>query len=366
LIRISPAGIHFESPKGNVALQLEGLKISLGGANDRLIFFTHPLQPDATIHTPDHSVLQHPVLAQHPELIHQIGGVRKQKHVARAVTLSILGAIVVGLLALVACKDLLVKAVANSVPVEWEIKLGDKLFGQIAGAKHFITDTNIEAQLAEITAPLVGAIEDADYPLKFHIVEDSSLNAFAIPGGHVVIHSGLLLAADTPEEVAGVLAHEISHVTQRHGFRSIVSSAGLYMIVQFFFGDVSSLLAVIANNSAFLLDRKFSRDFEREADETGWDYLLRANIEPQGMIGFFRKMELEERKIMDHVPDAAEGAVNVVSTHPATAERIQRLEARWRELEKKTGYREFELNYREFKDSLRARLHSAAPTQKGN
>ena len=105
----------------------------------------------------------------------------------------------------------------------------------------------------------------------------------------MVIHSGLLMAADSPEEIAGVLGHEIAHVTQRHSIRSIMSSAGLFLVLQTMLGDVTSIVAVLANNSAFLLSRKFSRDFERRADNQGWEYLLAADIKPEGMITFSRR-----------------------------------------------------------------------------
>ncbi|NDF00004.1 MAG: hypothetical protein EB034_17270, partial [Verrucomicrobia bacterium] len=89
------------------------------------------------------------------------------------------------------------------------------------------------------------------YPFKLHIIEDASLNAFALPGGNVAIHSGLLLTADSPEEVLGVLGHELSHVTKQHGLRGIVQSLGLYAVVTTFFGDVSGLAAILVNNAPF-------------------------------------------------------------------------------------------------------------------
>jgi predicted Zn-dependent protease len=260
-------------------------------------------------------------------------------------------------------RDAMVRTAARAVPVEWEIKAGDKLFEQLMVSQRLVQDPEIEAQLKLITDPLVAGIKDNRYPLKFHIVEDATLNAFAMPGGNVVLHSGLLMAADSPEEIAGVLGHEIAHVTQRHSIRSIISSAGLLLILQTMLGDVTSVVAVLANNSAFLLNRKFSRDFERESDNHGWDYLLAADINPEGMITFFQKMQAEEQRQREKAAEAApidmgEGW-SVLSTHPATGERMKNLQAKWDKLEKQTGYRTFDLNYARFKDSLRAKLHAA-------
>ncbi len=359
-VRVAYNGILFESAKGKVALPLDGLEIKLGGANDRLIFFSHPSLPKTVIHTADHAALKHPMLAGHRGLVAQIGQVRTKKRVALAVLLGVVFLLVAGVVGLVMSKNKLSAVAANAIPVKWEVELGDTLFKQIKGRSKMVEDPVVLEQLKLLTGPLIEGIGDAKYPLQFHIVEDATLNAFAMPGGHVVLHTGLLLAADTPEEVAGVLGHEIAHVTRRHGFRGIISSAGLYIVVSTFVGDMSSILAVVANNSAYLLDQKFSRDFEREADEVGWEYLLKANIDPRGMVGFFKKLQEEEKRMLENSPvGKIEGALSVLSTHPATQERIDTLETKIKALPGGANHRKFALNYAEFKDSLRAKLHSA-------
>lgn len=356
--------VQFKSDKGDFDLPAEGLKIELGGANDRLIFFSHPTHPKVTIHTADHSILNHPMLVNNPAFATQRKKVRAKKRLAWAVLFGLCGGLLALLLGLFLARDTMVRTAAKAVPASWEIAAGDKLFEQIIATKRLVTDTNLHAQLKRITDPLVAGIKDNRYPLKFHIVEDPSLNAFAMPGGNVVLHSGLLMSADSPEEVAGVLGHEIAHVTQRHSIRGILSSAGLYLVLSAVVGDVSGIIGVLANNSAFLLDRKFSRDFEREADNRGWDYLLAANIKPEGMIGFFKKMEAEEKRLREKMKEATTidvdpGALEVLSTHPATDERMKNLQAKWDKLERKTGYHTFDLNYAAFKDSLRQKLHAA-------
>lgn len=352
--------MRFESEGGTVELPLDGLKLELGGANDRLIFLSHASLPQTTIHTADHAVLDHPVIAQTPALAAQRERVRGKQRMTTVVLLSVAAALVLGVVALVMGRGWFVKKAADSVPVAWEVKAGDELFKQMMASRRLIKDAAIEAQLKKLTAPLIEGIADNRYPLTFHIVEDATLNAFAMPGGHVVLHSGLLLAADTPEEVAGVLAHEVAHVIRRHSIRNIIGSAGLYLVLATVVGDASGILAVVANNSALLLDRKFSRDFEREADDMGWDYLIRAQIEPKGMITFFEKMEAEEKKVTEKMPGGGgvAKALEVVGTHPATRERIARLEKKWNERSDFVAYRKIPLNYPEFKATVRAQLHS--------
>lgn len=363
-VLIGSDAVQFRSDKGDFDLPLAGLKIELGGASDRLIFFSHPAQPQVTIHTPVLSILNHPVLANNPAFAAQRKKLQATRRRGWLLLLGFTGVVIAGLLGLFLARGSLVRTAAKVVPVDWEIKTGDALLEQVIAGKRIIKDPALEAQLKLITDPLVASLKDNRYPFKFHVVEDPMLNAFALPGGNLVIHSGLLLAADSPEEVAGVLGHEIAHVTQRHSVRSVISSAGLFLVVQTLLGDVTSIVAVLANNSAFLLDRKFSRDFEREADEQGWEYLLAANIKPEGMITFFQKMHEEEQRLRKKVEETTsvdtEGAMfKALSTHPATDERMKSLQAKWDKLEQKTGYRTFDLNYAAFKDSLRAKLHSA-------
>src|SRR6185436_4717724 len=112
--------------------------------------------------------------------------------------------------------------------------------------------------------------------------------------------------------------------------RNMFESAGLALIIQSLFGDASGLIAVASGGSEFLLRQKFSRDTEREADDVGWNYLLAANIDPRGMISFFAKMQKEMEK--NPAAAAADGHLNLMSTHPATPERIARLEAKWKAL----------------------------------
>ena len=167
----------------------------------------------------------------------------------------------------------------------------------------------------------------------------------------------LNLTADSPEEVLGVLAHELSHVTEQHGMRGIVQGLGLYAIVSTFFGDVSGLAAILVNNAPFLLSQKFSRDHEREADEQGFRYLEAAKLNPRGMISFFEKMRREEEKLRDKLPGGeALDALSFLSTHPATTERTERLEKLLEKSPRKDGFTAVDLNFKEFQQALRSKL----------
>lgn len=150
--------------------------------------------------------------------------------------------------------------------------------------------------------------------LRFHLAESPQINAFAAPGGVVVIYTGLLRAADTPEEVAGVLAHEIAHVELSHGLRQLVKAAGLRVLFSAVLGDYGQL----AGWGARLTELKFSRDAESEADAAGLSRLAEARIAPQGLMSFFAKLEQEQGR----------GAMPaLLSTHPPNQERLEALAA---------------------------------------
>ncbi|MCG8461275.1 MAG: M48 family metallopeptidase [Holophagales bacterium] len=330
VLTIEPGRIRFYSatePRQQIDIPFDGLGLRLGGASDRILFFSHPSLPEISVYTSDHRLLRHPLMASQASVAAEVAKVARRKTRLRAGTIGILAAIVLAIVGLVALKDPLVGLAASAVPPEAEVKLGDMVFGQIRATTNLVTDSGIDAELDELAAPLMASLPDTGYPFELHLADDPSLNAFALPGGNVVLHSGLVLRADTPEEILGVLGHEVAHVTERHSLEQIISSVGIFVLVQTFLGDVSGIAAVIADGGLEMLTLGFSRDAEREADAVGWDYLAAAEIDPRGMITFFEKLYEEEQKALGDVADYQE-ALSFLSTHPATGERIESLRER--------------------------------------
>ena len=332
--------LQFEGGDVSVGLTLSGLQLRAGGYNDEQLFLEHPAQPGWTINSSDHAILPQLAAIADPLLREQIRAVSRRKTSVASrflVATGIFMAVVVGsVLLLFSQKSRLARMAANHVPISVEEQFGDAVFQSVQQQTKIIEDPKWTAQLNAVTARLLPAITNSGYKFQFHVAEASELNAFAIPGGHVVVHTGLLQAVKRPEELAGVLAHEMAHVTQRHSLRNLIEALGLSLIVQMIFGDASGLVAAASQGSEALLRQKFSRDTEREADDVGWDTLVAANIDPRGMIEFFRTMQTEIAR--NPAAAAADGSLSFLSTHPATAERIQRLEAKWNALPRKTGF----------------------------
>jgi len=305
-------------------ISLDGLDIRYGGFNNQQAFLSHPHLAEWTFLCADPGFIKDDAIRHHP--VHGRGAKRKHRtskkwpwpvKVMIFLTLLFIG----GVTALWMNRAAITDSIAGKIPADLEKQLGEAVYQQVKATSKEVTDPALVAQLEAITKRLVPAVKDSRYEFKFHIIENDAINAFAMPGGHIVIHTGLLKNAKRPEEIAGVLAHEISHITRRHSLRNMVSSLGTTVIIQAIFGDYSAL----ADSASNLLNQKYSRDFEREADETGWQYLLTAKIDPRGMIDFFKTLVAEEEKTGLKI----DGALELLSTHPATADRMAALEALW-------------------------------------
>lgn len=332
-LSVSDVGFVFRGDGHAVTIPLVGARLTLGGAGDRIIFIAHPAHPDWSIYTSDHAILNDPVLAAHPELTLALGTMRRKRLRNRAVLAAVAAVILAIPVLLVFNMGWLTRIAARQVPASWEEQLGKAAIGQYRMQSDFIDDPRAAELLAELTGTLTDSLPDSRYQFHFYVVRDPSLNAFALPGGYVVVNSELLLRADSAEELLGVLAHEISHVTSQHGTRNLLASAGMFLTVQVVLGDASGVLGTIAGATPFLLSQKYSRGFENEADSEGFELLQRARVDGRGMVSFFEKVKAEEarlrEKAREEVGDAAGTVLTEIpeflSTHPATDSRIERM-----------------------------------------
>jgi predicted Zn-dependent protease len=332
-LSVSAGGFCFRSGTQSVTMPLAGARLTLGGASDRLVFIAHPDFPEWSLYTSDRAILRDPVLAAHPQLTVALGAMRRKRMHNWAVFAGIAAVLIAIPIVLLLNMGWLTGIAARQIPASWEQQLGKVAFGQYQIQADMIQDPQTAKLLTELTDVLTQALPDSRYQFHFYVARDPSLNAFALPGGYVVVNSELLLRADSAEEVLGVLAHEVSHVSSQHGTRNLIASAGLFLTVQAALGDASGVLATMASAAPFLLSQKYSRGFENEADEQGFELLQRARIDGRGMVSFFDKVKAEEAKmrakVREQVGDST-GAVlteipEFLATHPATDSRIERM-----------------------------------------
>lgn len=220
--------------------------------------------------------------------------------------------------------DLFVEIAVSRIPVEWEQKLGESAYRDFLSHQEIMKEGPAVVALGEMTQRMTAQIPDSPYKFEVTVVKSDVVNAFALPGGYVVVFTGLMKKAESGEEVAGVLSHELNHVLQRHGLERIVKNLGLMTVVAIVFGNQQGLVGMMKQFGVELFTLKFGREQETEADLTGLQLLQRAKIDPSGMITFFERLSEKDQ-----------GRMEWLSTHPMSAARAERLKAELSALPKK-------------------------------
>lgn len=238
--------------------------------------------------------------------------------------------------------DWLVSKITPEIERQWVRKV--VLKGGIT-----LTPPNLEASRGQVRILVDSLKKDTPelkpFDIEIVVAQAKEVNAFAIPGGILMINSGFLEQAETTEEIMGVLAHELGHIEKRHNVKSMVSGLGIAtgaVALSLFVGaDISGWVVQGSN----LINLKYTRDHEREADERGLYYLKNAKISPQGMISFFERLSKQE------VGGVAAEMISLINTHPLSSERIRYL----KELSGKTNYESTQppINISEIKEALK-------------
>jgi len=235
------------------------------------------------------------------------------------------GALLASVLGLWFGSDLLVELAVDRIPIEWERKLGESAYHDFLARQEVMKEGPAVTAVTEMTHRLTDPIPENPYTFEITVVKSDVVNAFALPGGYIVVFTGLMKKAESPEEVAGVLAHELNHVLQRHGLERIVKQLGFVAVVSIVLGNQQGLGGVMKQLGVELMTLKFGRVQETEADLTGLELLHRAKIDPSGMITFFQRLAEKD-----------EGRVEWFSTHPMSSARADRLKAELADMPKQT------------------------------
>ena len=236
----------------------------------------------------------------------------------------------------------------NWYSIEKEIALGKGLAQDIERSAKIVDDPVVAEYVNRVGQNLVRN-SDAKVPFTIKVVDSEEINAFALPGGFFFINSGLILAADTEAELAGVMGHEIAHIAARHGTRGATRGqiANLATIPLIFMGGWAGFgirqAAQVAIPVGFLM---FSRGFEREADLLGLQYMYKAGYDPGAFIDFFEKLQSKEKRKPGTL-------AKVFSSHPPTDDRVTAAQKNIQELLKEKP--EYVVTTSEFQD-VKARL----------
>src|ERR1700756_24421 len=208
----------------------------------------------------------------------------------------------------------------NLYSLEREIALGKQYAQEVERTSKLIDDPVVVEYVNRVGQNLVRN-SDARVPFTIKVIDSDEVNAFALPGGFFYVNSGLILRAQEESELAGVMAHEISHVAARHGTKNATKSEILQLttIPLVFLGPAGLAgygLYEGLNVALPLTFLKFSRDAEREADFLGLQYMYKSGYDPNAYVTFFERIQADEKRRPGTIP-------KVFSTHPPTPERIQ-------------------------------------------
>ena len=331
-------------PDGNT-VPFSLLTVSSGGLDhDQLVVKWGKEPSTRTLYTKDPVLIKAFREAAPPELTHHFEAAAAKVRQARTHRRRMWGIVVGSLGTLVLFlwlgSDWLVDLAVSRIPVEWEQKLGESAYRDFLAKQDVLKDGPAVAAVTEMTQRLTSQVTKSPYTFEISVVKSDVVNAFALPGGYIVIFTGLMTKAESGEEVAGVLSHEVNHVLQRHGLDRIVKTLGLLAVVTILVGDPQGLAGLMKQVGLELVTLKFGRAQETEADLTGLQLLQRAKIDPAGMIRFFERLSEKDQ-----------GRMEWLSTHPMSTARAERLKAELASLPK-TIPEPFTFDWKKIQESL--------------
>ncbi len=211
----------------------------------------------------------------------------------------------------------------NFYSLEREIRLGQQLATEVEHNARIVDDPVISEYVNRIGQNLVRN-SDAQVPFTIKVIDSDEVNAFALPGGFFYVNTGLIRLAETESELAGVMAHEIAHVTARHGTRQatrgqIANYASIPLAIFLPGGWLGFGIYQGLNLAVPMTFLKFSRSFEKEADSLGLQYMYQSGYDPTSMITFFERIQAQQKR-------KSNAAAKMFKSHPPTSKRIRLLQ----------------------------------------
>ncbi len=200
---------------------------------------------------------------------------------------------------------------ALQLPMEAEVELGKQFYDS------FVGDMEVDEERTKQLQAFAKKIDfQTEYPLKFTVVKDKQVNAFALPGGNVVVFDAILEKIKTPEELAALLSHEVTHVKERHSLKGLARSLAGSMVVSVVVGDMNAIGSILVSQARNIYELGFTRDMEKEADLEGLEIMYHNKLDPKGMVRLMERLHEEEKKYgVDKMPA-------YLNSHPMTNERI--------------------------------------------
>ncbi|MET0391468.1 MAG: M48 family metallopeptidase [Polyangiales bacterium] len=320
-IAVRPEGVLVCTAEGlERTIPLAGAVIEVGGASGRMWFVR---TPDRVWTVFSESPLFATGLRAYGgvEIARTVGALVERDRSSRRRGWLILGAASLLVIALGAGFVIGLRGAAGQL-LSWVPRSVDQKLGDLA-SEHMETgrvsgDVLLNQTVKTLVDRLGGAVA-TDFTFKVRVVESGTVNAYALPGGQIVVYTGLLREAASPEQVAGVLAHEMAHVVRRHGMQRIAQSVGVVAMIQLVFGDVSGVMAIAVELMREGAINSYSRADEHQADMDAVERLLRVKIDPNALADFFGVLQKREGDWS--------AAIQWLGTHPDLGERVRAVHA---------------------------------------
>ncbi len=204
---------------------------------------------------------------------------------------------------------------ATKMSVEMEVKLGDEMYEDVM--KNYHIDQRLTKEANEYWRAMH---VKSPYLVNITVVHESEANAFALPGGQIIVYDGIIKEMTDYDEFAGLLGHEYSHIKLHHSARMLCRNLAGYIFISILLNDASGTLAILASNANSLKELSYSRQLEHQADEGGYELLQSKNIDPNGMMKLFETLKKSHNSSVK-VPE-------FITTHPLTEERIAYIQDR--------------------------------------
>ena len=323
-ITLAPEGIvAFASDGQRFTVRWGDCQLEMGGASGRMVFCRNA-DRSLTIFCEDKRFPQALAQARGSGLNEQVEQmlVLRQARGRQGRGLLTLGLVALGLLLVGGYYGVMAgaRAALKALPPSVDRTLGDHAFTAMEKEGPELRDPVVVDAIETIVERLgkhanAGRQGDAAFDFRVHVIQADVLNAFALPGGQIVVFTGLIAACDDPNELAGVIAHEMAHVTLRHGIERIGQSMGLALAVNLVLGNVEGIATAGVELLRFATQNKYSREQEASADAEGVRMMHAAGLDPRGLSRFFARLKAEGQ---GRVPKALEW----ISTHPDHDARI--------------------------------------------
>jgi beta-barrel assembly-enhancing protease len=209
------------------------------------------------------------------------------------------------------------ESLAEQIPIEYEKKLGDKIF------ESMVDSNSIDLEKTKLLQDFAKKVKfkESGYTYQFFVINEDQINAFALPGGKIVVYQALLDKLKSPEELVALLGHETYHVRSKHSIKGLSRELSGSLVFAVIVGDAGALGSLALNNAKKISGLQYSRNMETDADGGGLELLKDNTLDQKGMLDLLKTLEEEEKKMGLDIPQ-------FLSTHPLSENRIKAVKGR--------------------------------------